>query len=323
MAVPQRTEIRRHRGAMHIEQRHSIVAAEQLAAAQGGVVSRAQLRDLGVDRFDVRRELGRGRWARRGRNTVAVHRGALPRIAIWRTALWEVGAGARLDGTTALAAAGLTGFDDSIHVSIKHGRAARDAPTGVRIHRLRTWSATHTIARSGLPVARPAVAAINAATWAASSRQAALVLLMAVEQRIVTGNALAAELAARSRLPRRALIEAAVADICRGAMSMGELDVARACRRRGLPEPSRQVIRRGHRGRVYLDVYFDDFDVVVEIEGIQHHIAENAVDDALRQNEISVGTTSVLRIPLLGWRTDPEPFLDQIERALMARGWSR
>ena len=103
---------------------------------------------------------------------------------------------------------------------------------------------------------------------------------------------------------------------------MGELDFAMLCRRRGLPDPSRQVIRRGPRGRVYLDVCFDDLGVIVEIEGTHHDSVLNAIDDALRQNHLST-SDSLLRIPVTGLRLHPDMFMDQVERLLAARGWRR
>ena len=61
-----------------------------------------------------------------------------------------------------------------------------------------------------------------------------------------------------------------VADLTDGAHSLGELDFARLCRERGLPEPSRQAVRRGPRGTIYLDVRWDHLRLVVEIDGAQH-----------------------------------------------------
>jgi very-short-patch-repair endonuclease len=61
----------------------------------------------------------------------------------------------------------------------------------------------------------------------------------------------------------------------------------------------------------------------VEIDGLQHAWAENLVSDALRQNALSLDGDTVLRIPLLGLRLTPDSFLDQIESALVARGWTR
>ena len=47
----------------------------------------------------------------------------------------------------------------------------------------------------------------------------------------------------------------------------GKFDFARLCRSRGLPEPSRQVVRQTPGGRIYLDVAWDGYDLVVEIDG--------------------------------------------------------
>ena len=101
--------------------------------------------------------------------------------------------------------------------------------------------------------------------------------------------------------------------------SLGELDFARECRRRGLPEPSRQVVRRGRNGSYYLDVTWDDWRVVVEIDGIQHSWAQNVVSDALRQNDVTLTDAVVLRLPLLGLRVAADEFFAQIEQALVRR----
>ncbi|MDQ4084688.1 MAG: hypothetical protein M3165_02625 [Actinomycetota bacterium] len=95
------------------------------------------------------------------------------------------------------------------------------------------------------------------------------------------------------------------------------------CRRRGLPEPDRQVVRRGPRGRVYLDVYWDEFGFVVEIEGVHHAAPLNVVDDPLRQNDVSITTGTVLRTPSLGLLLHEREFMGQVEALLGARGWRR
>lgn len=109
-------------------------------------------------------------------------------------------------------------------------------------------------------------------------------------------------------------------DLLGGVRALGELDFARMCRRRGLPEPSRQVVRRGRNGRYYLDVHWDDWGVVVEIDGIHHAWAQNLVADALRHNDVTLAHATVLRLPLLGLRVAPDEFFDQIQQALVAAG---
>jgi very-short-patch-repair endonuclease len=105
-------------------------------------------------------------------------------------------------------------------------------------------------------------------------------------------------------------------DIADGAHSLGELDFAEMCRRRGLPAPSRQVIRHGPKGSVYLDVRWDDVGLVVEIDGSQHRQGLNVSDDNLRQNAITLQGDLVLRIDLVGLRLYQDEFLDQVEEGL-------
>ena len=81
-----------------------------------------------------------------------------------------------------------------------------------------------------------------------------------------------------------------------GARSLGELDVARALKAHSLPAPQRQVLRRDGRGRYYLDLYWPQFRLVVEIDGIHHAWAESVVGDALRQNALTLQGDRVLRL---------------------------
>ena len=83
------------------------------------------------------------------------------------------------------------------------------------------------------------------------------------------------------------------------------------------------MVRRGKDGRYYLDVCWDDYDLVVEIDGIHHSWATTVVPDALRQNEVSLGRATVLRLPLLGLRVAADEFFDQVERGLRAGGWGQ
>lgn len=103
-----------------------------------------------------------------------------------------------------------------------------------------------------------------------------------VQQRLTTGEHL---VAATQQVPgrnRRALVRRLALDIADGAQSLGELVFAAACRRRGLPEPTRQVVRRLSSGRVYLDVCFEEHGLVVEIDGAGHGWGLAKVVDALR-----------------------------------------
>ena len=170
-----------------------------------------------------------------------------------------------------------------------------------------------------VPRTSPHIAAIRAAHWAVSDRQAALVLVMPVQQRLTTGARLvdAADLVPGRN--RRALIRQLVRDIADGAQSLGELDFAVLCRQRGLPEPSRQAVVRGPRGRVYLDVRWDEHGLVVEIDGSGHRQGLAVTHDNLRANAVTLGTDLVLRIDLWGLRLEADAFMAQVAAGLARR----
>jgi very-short-patch-repair endonuclease len=299
----------------------SLDAAREIALAQDGVLSRAQARTCGVDRWAVAHQVETGRWKAYGDQAIAVHPMVLDFRARCRVSVWEAGDNAALDGTTALRWRGLTGFDDGIHVIVPWpGRAMRW--DGSYVHPSRLWTNDDIETHEGIRVTRPQVATIRAAMWARSDRAGATVMAMSVQQRLSTGDQVLLEAKRLNRHKRRPLILAVARDIAEGAQSLSELDFAVLCRRRGLPEPSRQRLRRGPRGRVYLDVSWDEFRVVVEIEGAHHDAPENAVDDALRQNALTIQRLGVLRIPVIGLRTCTADFMDQVETLLRQAGWA-
>ncbi|GAA4120792.1 type IV toxin-antitoxin system AbiEi family antitoxin domain-containing protein [Knoellia locipacati] len=284
--------------------------ARELASLHDGVVDRATLRRAGIDRAAVRTEVRAGRWLTHGRHTVSVTTSPLTgRAPLWQ-AVWESGSGAALDGAAALLAAGMRGFAPRA-IDVSQPRNNRHhAVAGVRLHRRAVMPP---LAGAGLPRVVPEVAAVHAALWARSDREAALILCLVVQQRLTTTERLlVAWRSARSAGPRRPFLADAVTDICDGAQALGELDFARLCRREGLPPPTRQVVRHGRNGRIYLDAAWGAIGLVVEIDGGHHQWALNPVEDALRQNDVVVAGEVMLRVPLLGLRLEAKRFLRQV-----------
>jgi very-short-patch-repair endonuclease len=248
-----------------------------------------------------------------GRQTVALHTGPLTPTALWWRALWEVGACAVLDGVSALQASGVRGLDTAaVQVSVPRD-FRRPRVTGVRQRRV--GHGDDDVVRVGVPRVRPALAAIRAASWAVSNRQAALILVLPVQQRVVLGEHLMAASLTRNVRDRRGLIERLSCDIADGAQSLGELDFAALCRARGLPEPGRQVVQRSARGRIYLDVRWPAVGLVVEIDGSGHRTGLAVTLDNLRQNQVAISGDTVLRIDLVGLRLETDAFLDQVVEA--------
>ena len=284
----------------------------QLAADHCGLAHRRELRLAGVSRADVRSEVAAGRWTTAGRHTVVIGTGPPAGEGLLWQALWETGAGATLDGVAALIAAGLTGFDaDTIDVAVPANNRWRRVP-GVTVHRRRDIGPVTGV---GLVRCTSEYATIRAAQWACTDRTAALLVCLAVQQRLAAPTRLLTAWASIRRSPRRPLLDAVIRDVCDGAHSLGELDFSRMCRRSGLPAPGRQVVRSAPGGRVYLDVAWEDIGLVVEIDGGHHALALNPVADALRQNEVTLSQEVVLRVPVLGLRLAPAAFMAQVVRA--------
>jgi very-short-patch-repair endonuclease len=313
--MSQRSKVRRHsREARRAE-------IDRLTTLQAGVASFPQLYALGLTRSQIRAELRAQRWRRHGSQAVAVHNGALTAHGEFWAATLNVGADAALDGVSALIAAGLTGFEEPlIHISVSKGTRYRRA-RGVRIHETRRRRPGD-VDVDGPPQVHTPVAAIRAALWARTNREAALLLAMTVQQRLCPVGDLAIAFAVIRRHRRRTLIGDVLMDVAGGAESMGELDFATECRRRGIPAPTRQVRRRLRSGAAFLDAYWKDYGVVVEIEGAHHIRLDIALADSLRQNELTIANDRVLRIPLLALRAAPDQVFEQIERLLRRCGWT-
>ena len=173
-----------------------------------------------------------------------------------------------------------------------------------------------------MPRTRTPVAAVRAALWAVSDKQATYVLTLPVQQGMTTVEAIGAEAIRIKRDKRRVLIQSVLGDLLDGARSLGELEVGRELARRGLPQPTRQELRQDKRKRYYLDLYWPEWRLVVEVDGIHHTWVQNVVGDALRQNTLAIAGDTVLRLPLLGLRLCPDEFYAQIEEALVANGWT-
>ncbi len=282
-------------------------------------MSRDQLRGAGISDHEVLAHVHAGRWRPVHSQSIAVHTGPLPRLGDHWAAVFEAGPRGCLDGASALVAGGLEHFtEETVRVSVPRGVLVRRA-SGIEIRQTRRLRATD-VMPSGIPRTRPQVAAVRAGLWARSDKQAALVVTMTVQQGLAPPERLGEEVMRVERDRRRLLLTSVITDLLGGVRSLGEHEFARMCRARGLPEPSRQVVRRGPGGRWYLDVCWERWGVVVEIDGIQHEWATNVVSDALRHNAITLDRAVVLRLPLLGLRVVPDEFFAQITAALAGRG---
>ena len=150
---------------------------------------------------------------------------------------------------------------------------------------------------------------------------ALFIVASALQGHLVSAAAVKHALAEREIIKRSQVVRGTVAEFSGGAHSMGELDFVRECRRRGLPEPERQVPRSGSTGRKrFTDAEFirpDGRVVMVEVDGIGHMSPDTWLADMARHNELTVSTEAlVLRISAWQMRRDPDPFFKNLKRAL-------
>lgn len=293
----------------------------ELAALRDGVLDRREVLRSGVPRWVLRLELRTGRWKAAGPVAVVTHNG--PLTDPQRRAVAAVGTGPRaaLDGVSALQQHGVTVEDDGrLHVIVPKS-ANPLHPPGVRVHESRRFREADVVVVDGVRTVRPATAAVHAALWARTDKEAQLFPLLVVQQRVARPEDLVDAAALVRRSKRRRLLGLLIADIAGGVRSVGELDVARALRRRGLPEPSRQVVRRRPSGTQYLDCRFDAYALTLEVDGVQHADPLQVLLDLLRDLALTAEGDAVVRLPLVAWRLGEAQVLDALERLFTARGW--
>lgn len=235
-------------------------------------------------------------------------------------AVLELGPRAALGGVTALQEDGITALtDEDIHLIVPRGTKRRKL-AGVVVHESRRFRENDVIS-VGIRRTRPAVSVVHAALWALTARQATFFVVLAVQQQLCRPLDLADVLATVRRHRWRRGLLLAVADLIGGVRSLGELDVARAMRSRGLPEPSRQSLRRRPSGTQYLDADFDEYDISLEVDGAQHDLPWARLADLIRDIDLATDGRTVVRIPLVAWRIDQARVLDALEALFRSRGW--
>lgn len=294
---------------------------DELLARQSGVVTLAVAMSL-LGRGTVRWRLERGRWQQPRPGVVVTHSGPVGRTqALWVDVLCA-GGDAVLAGLTAAICDGLRGFEpETTHVLVPWGRTvARREGIVVRRSRHLGTADVHPIRLP--PRTRLPRSLIDAAVWAANNDRARAILAAGVQQRLVRVGDLHDVIDRLPSVPRRKLLRHTLADIAGGAEALSELDFVHLLRRFGLPEPTRQVVRRDRHGRRrWLDAYFDPWGVVVEIDGCWHMEAQAWWADMDRDNQLTIAGERVLRFPSFALREEQERVAHQIAAALRSAGW--
>ena len=284
-----------------------------------GVGTRTELRALGLSHHQIDAQLAARRWRLVGL-AVVLHNGPVTRAQRCRIYLINCGPRSILTSFTAAEDYGLKNWErPDIHVLAPAG-TRRPLLPHLRLHRVGDWSSVQWLRPRRLHALAPAL--ILAAASFATPRGGIGLLASAVQQRLVSADALRTALDQAPRTRHRKALSLAVADLGQGSDALSEIDFVRLCRRFRLPKPTQQAVRIVGGRRRYLDVEWqlpDGRRVAVEVDGAHHMAAGQWERDQLRQNQIVLDGTVVLRFPATVVRDQPELVAAQLRQILMPR----
>jgi hypothetical protein len=311
------------------------LSLDEVLADHDGVLSISTALQL-MTANQLRWRVTSGRWQKPARGVVVAQSGPLTDRQVLRAALLRAGPGAALAGLTAARLDGFKGFDDKrpfaetpIHLLVPAGRKRRTPPPGLTVttHYARTLTIQDVHPTRQPRRTRIARSLVDAATWMPTDRGSMAVLAAGVQQGLARVDDLRLVADRIETRRRRRLLMETLGDIAGGSQALSELDFIRlVVRAFELPEPSRQVARRDARGRRrWADAMWDEYKIVVEIDGAQH--TEDPLqrwDDMERDIDLGLDGYLTLRFPAWLVRTNPGNVARRILEALRKagyRGW--
>lgn len=296
-------------------------AWSELARVQHGLLTRAQLAAVGVDRWAIAHRVRTGRWLRLTPTVIGTTTGELSRAQLKWLGVLHAGSESLIGDLTAAEHLGLRNWSrEEITVLITKDATPGEGYPGIRFVATRHRLALLRQSRSELPCAALAPAVLMFAGRQRSHRTAEGVLAAAVQQRL-TDPAELLHWTDRLRPLRGApRLRQALNEIAGGAQSVAELDVRRMCREFRIARPSRQTKRRDSSGRVR----FTDCEwvlagggvLVLEVDGGFHMEVEHWEDDLARQRRLSGSGRLIVRCTARELRDEPE----SVARDLKALG---
>jgi len=271
----------------YMEDPHAITWPE-LLDFQSRVVGRRQALDHGVSRGAVSNRSKSGSWQRLYRGTYATFSGLPPRDARLWAAVLRAGSGAVLSHETAAEVHGLIDKTSKIiHITVPASRNPTESGIipGVIIHRSRNvrsqrlppWMLPRTpVAETVLDLVAASKTFDEAYSW----------LSRATGRRLTTAAMIKEALAARKRMRWRGWLVDALDDVANGVMFPLELRYVRDVERaHGLPTARRQARRELASGVRYLDNFYEQYRLCVELDGQSSHPPEQKWRDADRDND--------------------------------------
>ncbi|MEU4289638.1 type IV toxin-antitoxin system AbiEi family antitoxin domain-containing protein [Kribbella sp. NPDC026596] len=267
---------------------------EGLIHAQGRIVGRAQLTAAGWSEAQIRRWLRSRRWQRVHPGVYATHTGPVGYAERRLAGLLYAGPEAAWSHHTAAEQLGLIKSDENrpVHVVIPEHRRVRAQPNLV-VHRDEHWS--DRLAAVIPPRRTPAHAVLDIVGTSQSLDQAAAAIAEACQSGRISPADIERSLIDRPRLRHRGALRPIIADVAAGSHSLLELRYLRDVERRhALPAGQRQRAV----DREITDVFYNGFELVVELDGRLHLAPHQRWRDLDRDNRATLRAESTLRY---GW----------------------
>lgn len=290
---------------------------DALIRAQHGVCSTAQAREHGITDDGLRWRVASKRWRRLGRGIYQAQTGDLTWLGRAHAAVIRGQPGCALSLRSAEYLHGVARKPPPvITVAVPAGRRmTRLAGTRFRAH-----SELEVVRRRGLPVTIAAQVVLDlAAEPGVDWREAVATAARWVQQRRTTAIELAAVLEGRPRHPHRVILEVALGVVALGAESVMEVSyVQRVEVPHGLPRGRLQV----RDGIVRRDVEYDQYLVVVEIDGRLGHEGEYVALDRRRDRRAAGRGRVTLRAGWVDVEGAPCELAVDVFAALRARGYT-
>jgi len=263
-----------------------------------------------------------GRWRQIHAGIYATFTGEPSRTAQLWAAVLSAGPGAALSHEAAAELHRLSDKQaDPVHVTVPHQRRVV-APPGISIHRSRrageavqghAYPPRTKVEETVLDLAQAAKSFDDVCGW----------VTRAIARELTDEARLRQAMTLRTKLRWRSDLHELIAAAAGGDHSVLEFryhrDVERA---HGLPEPSRQVPftgpggRRGRRDRVY-----EEYGVVVELDGRLAHPAENKWKDKTRDNAAAAVGKQSLRYGWVQVKWEACATAAEVARVLRLHGW--
>lgn len=313
-----------------------LAALRDTAGYQGGVISRRQALDAGMSPSAINSKLVSKRWQRIRPGVYATFTGPLTRRAeLWAAVLYTdpvTRTGHKAEKTTRQraqlsheTAAEIDGLLDErshlIHLMVSAEAHIKSAP-GIRIHRTRNLRDLR-FPPGELPRTLVEDTILDLAHETDDFDEVCALVTRAVGRNLTSAAAMRIVLAERRAHRWRRELSELITAADGGAHSVLEFhydrDVEHA---HGLPQSRHQVpFRKKDGSKGFRDRVYDEFTLVIELDGKLAHPADRHWTDKARDNAAAAGGEQSLRY---GWhdiRRDPCGTAIQVANVLRRRGW--